>query len=411
MSTRLLIYLVLGLVAGSLHAGLWDSDRPTPEGLPSHYDVIAGRFDRFPPGFYELREQRSSAQIAGIEDLKVADTNQLDRLCASLPVFDDAGVALLRLGRHGDAIILMDRKLHIVSRVHDIRTATARSQGDRGEANKAAILLNRWLNTPNPTDTDLKVAHDILQAQLDADAFNSDARWSLLEINWRSSKPAWQPTGDPVFPNLLGLTEASFRGEHNDSALARAGIGGCLAFLARRIVYEDGWENVDVMYAYSLALALSGRDEEALFAWFRACELIDGGATTGVANAPAPKALKRVLGVHVNDLEQKTSAEKLYIEMRERADAWSASRNKFLEVGLAKGRHPDTDPKFWAAWSLNDPAPQQPGRPEEPDEPFMHPAILIGGFGGFALVLLTMVIGIVMVGRRGGGSAPSVDEL
>lgn len=408
---RLLICGFLCLAAVPLQAGIWDADRPDPESLPSHYDVIAGRFDRFPAGFYEQRQLRAAEHIKGIEDFDLSDERELESLCESLPVFDDAAVALFRLNQHGDAIILLDRKLHLIARIRDSRTATSRTQGDRGEANKAAVLFQRWLTSSNPPEADLKAAREILKVQVDADPFNSDARWSLLELDWHLSKPAWSARNDPVFPNILGLTEASFRGEHNDSALARAGIGGSLAFLARRIVYEDGWTNVDVMYAYSLALAVSGRDEESLFAWFRVCELIDAGANTSVANAPAPKVLKRVMGVHVSDLEQKASAEKLYVEMRANADAWSTSRNSFLEAALAEGRHPDTDASFWTAWSLNDPAPQQPGRPIEPAEPFMHPAILIGGFGGFALVLLAMIIGVVMVGRRTSGSAPSVDEL
>lgn len=397
---------LFALAALPLQAGLWDRDRPSAESMPGHYDVIAGRFDRFPDAYYEHRHDLALRQIHDVE----SSPADVDLVVERLPAFDAGAVALFRLGRHGEAIILLDRKNLLIGNIQNVRTAVAREQSRSANANKAAVLLHRWLGSDAKSTEDLQAAERLLESLLTVDAYDSDALWSLSEIQWLLSEPQWSQNADPVFPNMLGLADASFHGSLDEAALARNNVAGCLDYLARRIVYEGGWMSVDVMYAYSLALALSGHAEESLFAWYRVCELIDAGKTTRVAHAPAAKTLKRVLGVHVANLEQKSEAEKLYQEMRRKADAWVASRNSYLEVALADGRHPDTQADFWAAWQENDPGAPEAGKPVDTSEPAVPPEILIGGIGGFAVVLLLMLGGIVFLGRRS-GSAPSVDEL
>lgn len=398
--TRLLL---IGLVAccAPLSAGLWDCDRPS---IPlDHFDAITGKFDRPPAEYYRAREARLGPELDVLPDAPNAD--DIQRIADALPLFDDAAVAALRCGELGRAIGLLDRKARLTEAIRPTFTARAAEATARTSANKAVCLRIRWRSARDTED--LRHARELLTGVLEGDRFNSDALWSLAEIEWLLEPPAWQPGSDPVFPNLLGLRDSSFRGELDDSAPARNNVAGCLQFLGRRVVYEGGWQDVDVMYAYSLALALTGRSKEALFAWFRVVELIDQGATTAVPGAPAPTALKRAMRTHVADVPDAAELEKLYVDARQATDEWLKSRNEYALALLQQGRHPDTDPEFWSAWNLQPPAPG-PGEPSY--DPAISTELLVGGLGGLLLVLM-LILGVSVVLGRRTPAAPNVDEL
>ena len=289
------------------------------------------------------------------------------------------------------------------------RTATARNHRIRALANKAACLHHRWRRDESPDLADLNLARDLLDTLFREDQYNTDARWSLLEVDWLLSRPNYVSGIDPVFPNLMGLNDAAFRGGLDDTAPARVGLGGCIPWLTRRIVYENAWQDVDVTYALSLALYLTGRAEESLFAWFRVCELIDGGQTTRVANAPGPNTLKRLMGVHVENLPDQETARKLYAELRNRCDHWRESRHEYLVSQLAQGKHPDTHTDFWSGWSLTDKGPPVAGQTPPDEGVTVSPMLLLGGFGGLILVLVLVLGATIFMSRK--GTAPSVDEL
>jgi tetratricopeptide (TPR) repeat protein len=402
--TLALLLLVIASAAAPVQAGLWDRDRP--ETLPDVFDVITGRFDRFPEAYYTAREQRISTELAGLP-AKPASEEELQRVADALGLYDDAAVAALRCelrGSFSHAVALLSRKLELAEIIRPTFTARASAADQRTAANRAECLRQLWSRDQDARN--LREASALLGEVLAHDRHNADAKWSLAEIEWLLAPPTWQEGADTLFPNLLGLTDASFRGSLDDSALARNNAAGALTFLGRRIAYEDGWHNLDIMYAYSLALALTGRGEEALFAWFRVVELIDSGSTTRVASAPTETQLKRLMGKHVEDVAGREDAEKLYAELRKQSDAWVASRAKYVSEQVALGRHPDTDPAFWSGWSLETPA--QPERPEDDTEVSL--TLLIGGLGGLVVVLLLILGFSVFIGRRSAPS-PSVDEL
>ena len=80
MITRLSLLLVLSVSAMPLAAGLWDADRPGPGSLPSHYDAIAGRFDRFPDRFYERRYELALKSIDALPDENAPVEDVVDSL-------------------------------------------------------------------------------------------------------------------------------------------------------------------------------------------------------------------------------------------------------------------------------------------------------------------------------------------
>ena len=398
--------LLLLVLASPLYAGLWDVDRP--DQLPSTYDVIGGRFDDFPPSYYEHRLQRALSHIEALADLQGdLSQSQTDQVADALPHFDDATVAHLRLNQFAEAIIVADRKNQLMALIEKERTATVREHRFRATANKAACLHQRWQTSGDTVDGDLAQAKELLNALYTEDPYNSDTRWSLKEVDWLTSKPTYTPGSDPIFPNMLGLTDASFRGSHDESAVIRTGLGGSIPWLSRRIVYEHGWQDVDVMYALSLVLYLSGRTEESLFAWFRVSELIENGHRSRVSNAPGPKTLTRMMGVHLEDVKDQAAANKLYRELRRLSDTWRASRRNYVENQLTKGSHPDTHTDFWVGWTLDDEI-TDPGDTGN-ESVRVSPILLLGGFGGLLLVLILIIGATVFMSRK--GPAPSVDEL
>jgi hypothetical protein len=396
--TRALLLVLLA--AAPLHAGLWDRDRPVT--LPDHFDTATGKFDRPPEDYYRRREARLRPLLDALPDAPSAA--DAERVADALPLFDDAVVAALRCGEVSRAMALLERENRLIAGIRGSLTARAADATARANANEAACLLARWHEGRRAED--LHGAVELLQGVLAADKYNLDAQWSLTETNWLLGAPAWHANAEPVFPNLLGLRDASFRGGLDDNAPARVGVAGCLNFLVRRIVYESGWHDVDVMYAYSLALALTGRETEALFAWFRVAELIDSGAATVVSGAPAGTALKRLLGKHLETVEGREEAERLYAELRRKTDEWHERRLQYTRTQLEAGRHPDTHPDFWAAWDAVPPSPPA----EMETDPAVSTTLLVGGLGGLMVVLLLILGFSVFLGRKT-APPPKIDEL
>ena len=411
MPRLVLLVCVIGL-AMPLQAGVWDRDRPSDESLPSVLDTISGRYDSLPDAFYRSRLERIEPQLAALRLLDLGQSLTADQIVTvadALPLLDDAAVSRMRLGDFGDAIILLDWKSRLADAIRPERTATAKQHSYRAVANKVACLKRRWLSSPHPDPADLKQAAELLEAALKDDPFNTDARWALVEIEWLKRGTRYEPGTDTVFPNLLGLQDASFVGERSESALARNKVSGCIQALMRQISY-GGERDVDLMYALSLALTLSGRNEEAIMAWLCICDLIDDGATSRVTGAPASKGLKQLLGVHLGKLEDRDAAEKLYRELCSKAENWRESRLKYLKEGLEAGRHPDTAPAFWSGWTLADKGLPQPGRPENKPDPIVSTTLLVGGIGGLLVVLLLLLGISVFLGKRT-APPPSIDEL
>src|SRR4051812_3311507 len=80
------------------YACLWDRDTVAHEatGIPEVVDIIAGRFERNPPLYYQMRRERVEAL--------------LKRDPSNLASYDDAAVACDRLGDDDSAIKLMQEK-------------------------------------------------------------------------------------------------------------------------------------------------------------------------------------------------------------------------------------------------------------------------------------------------------------
>jgi tetratricopeptide (TPR) repeat protein len=377
-----------------VYAGFWDRDRPDDTHLEDMIRNIGGRFDQPGTDFYQARYQRLKPLLATTEAMQ------------AMPLYDDAAVALLRLGNFTDAIILLDRK---TVQAKTLTAAEAARAERTTRANKAACLLARYTSSDGNDRRDLQQALQLLDRLLQKDPYDTDAEFARREVRWLLSAPEFSDVRGGLFPNLLGITRDDLRVRRDAGALAQVGLAGAHIHLARRIVHGDGWSSPDLLYALSLALWIEGRDEEAVTAWLRVNELVIGEAKSIVRHALEPKVLAHQMRMHIGEIADLDTQQKLYREIRQAADQWVRERNEYASERIKAGRHPDTDPTFWHAFG-EAPIPKPGDDPPVTPEPPVSTTFVVGGVSALA-VLLFVIAGFAMfVGRRH-PKAPTVDEV
>lgn len=322
----------------------WDSDTPSDESIEVNdvLDAITGRFDRFPPLYYEMRLTRVTSLVESEPD--------------SLGAYDDAGVACDRLGRSDEAIAWMARKKTVLDRLPDNHYDRnsfeyAKTHRYRYHANLGTFLVHRWLhNGADRTKIDeVKAARaEIARAiEINPEAHFGREKYQLMALDWFIDPPAMPESGD--LPNLLGWDKGKMPADF-DPAEASEAVRG----LAGLIRLGNAWESVDVFHALSVAMQYNrlGFEPEfqdlqlplAYFAYARCQELIDAGKGSLVPNSPKGAYLKsritRVEGIDSDDLRKKFEG------LRHESDLDFAERQTLFLSKLKAGEHPDTHPFF-----------------------------------------------------------------
>jgi hypothetical protein len=342
--------LLLGLPL-TVAACLWDSDTPESEarGMPEVVSVIAGRFARNPPLFYEMRLSRVSARLRDHPD--------------ELAAYDDAGVACDRLGRGDEAVAWMAKKREQLE-LRDRSRAAVLEQWYRYHANLGTFLAHRWARTGSDRAKldEVKAARgEIARAiEINPDAHFGRESYQLRALDWIIHPPAVIPGQE--FPTLLGAGRSSPMGPKEADKAVRG--------LAGLVVLGNAWESVDVFNALAVALhydsvgfpesAEGGRNSLSDLAVLRCRELIDAGKGSMLPGAPSGKALKEEL--FYPGYVDRRELEVDFATLRADADSWHKARTAFMVERLKAGRHPDTDPGFWAGYR-EDPAPVLPTKP------------------------------------------------
>lgn len=375
---------------------------PAAADSPDVMSVIAGRFDRFEPAFFEARHDRIRQQLNDLPNPPLDDA-QRRAVLEALSLFDEAAAALRRAGRFDDAIYLLDQKFLRIQQVRETSGVVARREEARMLSAKAAALLARFREAGAATD--LQQARKMLEQALQIDRYDIAAQYALDEVRSLQEPPEWQPKMFP-FPNLLGFSDYDMSLPRGPETLARTEHPGAIEYLAGRIV-EDGWHDVDAFYALSLALWLNGRDEEAITAWLRVSELIADGETTAVRNAPT--GLARLMAEHIGEIPDAKRQQDLYRELRHHADNWVAARNEYAAAQLAQGRHPDTHADFWSGFRKPEPPVANNAQESEPEPP-MATVFVFGGAAALAFLLVVLAGFTYYVSRRH-PKAPTVDEV
>lgn len=377
-------------------ASPWDRDRPGDNFAPSVADACAGRFDHFPPEYYQARVERLEAAL---KDKPLDNALALDSV-------DDLAIALLRLGKHANAVIWLDRKLAPLEALRESDPRLAAIHLDRTLKNKAHCLLERFKANADPAD--LQRAMELLR-QAETSARHIHENWFLArEAEFRWSPPS---VAGPVLPNVLGLNAESLAAQRGPGALSRLRLSGAIEHLALRVTHGGQGQDPDLFYALSLACAIEGRDMEAAFAVTRAIALVDGGARPGFRHSLSHDNLRKAMLAHLPAPRPEEWRSQL-AGLEAAAAQWRADRDKYVRDRLARSEHPDTHAAFWAGWRETVKAPLAPAIPEathEP-EPIVGTAMFIGG-GAMILFLFLVVGGMAIYFARRHPPGPNVDEL
>jgi hypothetical protein len=142
---------LLLLLAQPVEACLWDRDTLAQEskGLPELTRILTGRFERFPPRYYAIRLERVSAELKADPTL--------------LGLYDDAAVALDRLGRTEEAIVLMEQKAAQLERL-ERGGAPMSEDWYKTLANLGTFYAHRWVQGPHEPILAFLRARELLDA-------------------------------------------------------------------------------------------------------------------------------------------------------------------------------------------------------------------------------------------------------
>lgn len=330
--------LSLGLltVATPALACLWDRDTLATElkGMPDIAHVATGRFEQFPPLYYEQRLERC---------VRAHAEDPMD-----LEVYDDAAVALDRLGRHDEAIEWMAKKKLVLTETED--EALAKTHRYRYLANLGTFHAHRWLyqGADRANTADLQKARDLVaQAiQENPDAHFGRERYQLRILEFFLSPVTWDNRRD--VPNVIGLKPKSAM--ESRGYLKEQGLPDAVEGLAGLVTMGAAWRSVDVFHALALTLETDGRNSAAHLMRLRINELIDDGRGSLVAPTAKGDTLKKLLTGRHSLLEghDQAALKAWYVKARAEAELWRAEREQYLMERLERGIHPDTHPDFWA---------------------------------------------------------------
>lgn len=302
---RAILVLVATLLAALGMACLWDSDTLAQEmkGMPELEDIIAGRFDRFPPEYYEERLKRIEAGLG--------------ETTLSLGQYDDAAVACDRLNRFEEAIEWMHRKQEAMSRMKLSDQEQSEHQY-RTHANLGTFLAHQALANKEP---DLKLLKEGLAELEKGIAINPDAHFGRENVQIALIKDMIWELGDRSTPRpQIDITTKKMR----------EGLIGLM-------VLGKAWESQKV-WEWLLG---SLREDDAHFAHLIQMRIKEINPSSKEPNLPAPLALP------TRTIKDEDDATAHYHELRKSGKEWSKQRTEYITNEIKKGNHPDDNPKFW----------------------------------------------------------------
>lgn len=344
-------------------ACIWDSDTLAAEakGVPDVLDVLTGRFDRHPPLYFEMRLERATKALAGVEAPKAEH----------FALYDDAGAACDRLGRGDEAMRWMEKK---VAALDALAAAAPKSVPADARyrllANRGTFRAHRWLasGADRAKVDEMRSARDDIAAAiaLNPDAHFGREKYQLAAMDFildgGEAQRARGPYGPRFAPGLLPIPESIATKDRGD--LAKLGFGDAAKGLSGLVVLGAAWESVDVTVTLRTVVSTEGRNSVARIASLRLRELIAAGRRSLDPTLPAGAELAKQFAVEERGLVEDTRPlDAWFKKARAAADAWVQARNEFTLTKLRAGLHPDTHPDFWDGFE----APRAAAAPSLPD--------------------------------------------
>ncbi|MEZ5163273.1 MAG: hypothetical protein R2688_05890 [Fimbriimonadaceae bacterium] len=334
----------------------WDSDTLAQElrGMPDILGVIAGRFDRNPPLYYEMRLDRVSKEIgSGAKDLEL---------------FDDAGVACDKLGRPDEAIDWMEKKRAVL----DGLNAPDSEHEYRYYANLGTFYVHRWFKTQNRADlSDLKKGLAHLERGIE---INPDAHFGREKVQVALIKHMiWEFSGAEGTMPAVGVSKEGMR----------EGLIGI-------IVLGGAWESPDAWNWLMGTFPFEDSHIQYMIKW-RVEGLVESGKERMLERTP--DLLDDGYSMPEDEKETRT----YYDSLRKNGEEFQRNRESFMMARLEAGKHPDTSQDFWDGYVETPPI----GTPKEvPMRQVRNEAMFSGLYIGIfvGIVIGTFVaLGIVVV--------------
>ncbi len=266
--------------------------------------AIGGRFDRFPPRYYEMR-------IARLEAKPTLTAQE----------YDDLAVAYDRLGQ-------VDRAISII-----LDSQKSRKSADdqyRFHANYGTFLVHRWiLNGQKPTEIktlDQSIAEIEAALKINPSShFGREAVQLKLQQFWHYS--------------ALGKPRKPIEWHFGNSWTKQETQVGLAGLIMMGLAYELPDAYIALSAAPHLGHVKSRLPE---FAWLRNRELKEAGIST-VGDFSTYNLIH-------HDAEFSGASMAEYQGLRQDGDDVYHRRLAYMNSRFAMGQHPDTDPDFWNDW-------------------------------------------------------------
>ena len=302
-------FLLAGVLVSGFGLGcLWDRDTVAMElkGMPEIQNVIAGRFERNPDLFYEMRIERITQAGSAMK----------------IEEYFDVAVAFDRLGKHDEAIGWIDEFDEIVSKVK-MGDAELKDLSYKRNANLGTFFVHRGLKKGDDGMGDLKKGLSLLERSVE---INPQAHFGREKV-----QIALVQDRIMEIESGFGLTETDLTREE-----IREGVIGMM-------VLGNAWESARV-WSWLLG-AIDREDGNVADLIVRRINEIDSKFDRYELQLPEP-----LDGPHLEPEAGKSKGKEVYGILRMNGDQWSKRREEFLVAGLQSGRHPDTDVDFWEGY-------------------------------------------------------------
>lgn len=315
------LFILVGVVLGAVaFACLWDRDTLAAEleGLPGVADLVAGRVDRNPDLYYEMRIERVLREHA-------LDPTRLE-------LYDDLGVAYDRLGDHDSAIAWMENKAIEIEN-QGIEGAAWDEAEYKRLANVGTFRIHKWLREGADRE-DVSLLEEGKVELERAIEINPDAHFGREAIQVAFVEAMLNPAD----------AETIFKGLKEEEGHERF-LEGVLGIM----VLGDAWQSVDAFQL--LKAGLDYKDGVTAYLINQKIEDLESEGKVGMlefVEFGVTQPSYQVQG-------QENEVERAYAALIKNGDEYRNNRTEFLLAKLESGKHPDTDADFWEGYEAVSP--------------------------------------------------------
>jgi tetratricopeptide (TPR) repeat protein len=367
-------------------ACLWDDDTLLDErrGLPGIAEIVAGKWDRHSPFFYEHRVKAMTALLEKNPD--------------DLSAYDNLAVALEKLGRADEAIAVMLKKDKLKPGQYTTHANLGTFYLHTGDFENGVAHIRKALAI-NPDahfgreKYQLMAAEFLLAAKGDPTAFDRGS-FIVPELIEERDRPRLKTGGREAYFEFL---ERMKHGVLRDADAARAKTAGPIEGVVGMIRFGTG-TSPHLFHALGDLLAYRGDRHFAARAYRRAIQY----------NHPRPELLKEAIKSVESAIEHPEElSEGLIAKEQAAAEAWVKAYQQYEDDLIRAGREPTTEgdyAPFYARYGSARPPLSSRDAMGDVMRKFLRTGPLAVGLCALLVLLGTIKIGWVLTRRRRTGT-------